>query len=91
MLQVRINDEAREAYLALRPNSSWPEGTLLAAFHKDTRSGKAGPVYVMERENAGWRYSAFDADGRAAEHGVLTLCERCHSESPNGGPFGLPR
>ncbi|GMV17099.1 MAG: hypothetical protein AMXMBFR56_53230 [Polyangiaceae bacterium] len=91
LIDVRVSPAAREAYLALRPDQSLPSGTLVAAFHKDAKTGRPGPIYVMERQGSGWKYSAFEASGRTAEHGVLTLCERCHAESPTGGLFGLPR
>lgn len=91
LIDVRVSPAEREAYLSLRPGLSLPAGTLVAAFHTDAKTGRPGPVYVMERQGSGWKYSAFEASGRAAEHGVLTLCERCHAESPTGGLFGLPR
>lgn len=90
-MDVRVSPNEREAYLALGPGPTLPSGSVVAAFHKDAKTGRPGPVYVMERQGSAWKYLAFEADGRAAEHGVLTLCERCHAESPTGGLFGLPR
>ncbi|MCC6900336.1 MAG: hypothetical protein IT377_15265 [Polyangiaceae bacterium] len=86
-----MSESMVESYRALRPGLTVPDGALIAAFHTDERTGAAGPVYVMERVGQGWKYSAFDADGRATEHGALALCERCHAEAPSGGLFGLPR
>lgn len=90
-MDVRVSESARAAYLSLHPGSTLPEGSVIAAFHKREKSGDPGPVYVMERRENGWSYSAYQPDGRPDEHGVLTLCERCHAESPNGGLFGLPK
>lgn len=91
LMDVRVSADLRESYRSLRPGLVAPSGALVAAFHKDAKTGRPGPVYVMERRGEAWSYQAYEADGRAAEHGVLTLCERCHAESPSGGLFGLPR
>lgn len=91
LVSVRVPESMLESYRALRPGLAVPSGTLVAAFHTDERTSNPGPVYVMERVGDAWKYSAFDAEGRATEHGALALCERCHAESPSGGLFGLPR
>jgi len=90
-MDVRASESARAGYSSLGPHSTFPDGSLVAAFHKDAKTGRPGPVYVMERQSGAWKYLAFDPGGRPAEHGVLTLCERCHSESPSGALFGLSR
>lgn len=90
-ITVKLDPSERARYLELGGRAELPQGTVVAAFHRDTRTGRPGPIYVMQREAQGWAYSAFDAEGLATEHGVLSLCQRCHLESPSGGLFGLPR
>jgi hypothetical protein len=86
-----VSESARASYVALRPDLELPDGAIIAAFHRDAKTGQPGPVYVMTRDRGAWKYAVFDAGGRASEHGPLTLCERCHAEAPSGGLFGLPR
>jgi len=90
-MTVRVQPDALEEYVAHGSRASLPPGTIIAAFHRDSRRGQPGPVYVMTRTTAGWTYGAYEPSGFAAEHGVLGLCERCHLEAPSGGLFGLPR
>lgn len=90
-LEVRADPASREQYLELHRGQEWPVGTLVAAFHRDTKRGQPGPIYVIEKRASGWAYLAFDPEGRAAEPGTLGLCQRCHDEAPDGALFGLPR
>jgi hypothetical protein len=90
-LVVRTDPASRERYLAMQRDVEWPTGTLIAAFHRDKKNGRPGPIYVIERRTNGWAYLAFDAEGRPAEPGTLGLCQRCHEEAPSGALFGLPR
>lgn len=85
LVSVRVPESRPlESYRAPRPGLAVPSGTLVAAFHTDERTSNPGTVYVMERVGDAWKYSAFDSEGRATEHGALALCERCHAESPSG-------
>lgn len=90
-LSIRVTPAERERYVELGGSAEMPVGTLVAAVHRDVRQGQPGPLFVMEKRAQGWSYLALDARGFPREHGVLSLCERCHRESPSGGLFGLPR
>ena len=90
-MTIRVSPSVRDPYVQLGGGADLPVGAVVAAFHRNVRQAQPGPVFVMEKQERGWRYLAFDARGFAAEHGVLNLCERCHRESPSGALFGLPR
>jgi hypothetical protein len=90
-MEIRVSPDSREAYRALRPGVTLPDGTVVAALHRDVDSTRPGPVYVMEKQNGSWSFQVLGADGRPAEHGPLTLCARCHAEAPADMLFGLPR
>jgi hypothetical protein len=90
-MEIRVSPDSREAYRALRPGVALPDGTVVAALHRDTERGQPGPVYVMEKHNARWSFQVLGSNGRPAEHGPLTLCGRCHAEAAQDMLFGLPR
>jgi hypothetical protein len=89
-ISVHVSPDARDRYASLLPGTTIPEGSVIAAFHQDADSGRAGPVYVMERRADGWSFRALDAEGRAVEQS-LELCQRCHAEAPADSLFGTPK
>jgi len=90
-LEVRVNPESRDAYLALRPGTSLPDGSVVVASHRDIDRGQNGPIYVMEKKTGHWSFQVLSPEGRPSEHGPLTLCARCHAEAAADMLFGLPR
>jgi len=87
--RVRVSPEARSTYLELVRDSVMPDGSVVALFHAD-RSGKAGPVYVMEKEGGAWTYRALTAQGVIIEGGAAR-CQGCHQGGVGDELFGLPR
>ncbi len=90
-MDVRVNPESRDAYIALLPGTTLADGTLIAAFHHDPRRGRPGPVYVMEKSGGAWRFSIVSPEGMVEQSGELELCRRCHAEAVSDHVFGLPR
>ena len=90
-LELRVSPESREAYVALMPGTTLPNGALIAAFHRESRLGQPGPIYTMEKRGDAWSFRVYGPDGIPAEAGLTELCARCHAESPTDQLFGLPR
>lgn len=87
---VRVSPDARQAYQALARGSELPVGSIVAMFHEDARGHGKGPVYVMQKQKAGWRYLILRPDGRIRQQGAIRLCERCHAEATADHLFGPP-
>lgn len=87
--QARVSPDARAAYAELVRDSVLPEGSIVALFHSD-RTGKAGPVYVMEKQGGTWAYRALTAQGVILE-GAAGRCEGCHQGAVGDALFGIPR
>lgn len=90
-MEIRVSPDSREAYRTLRPGVALPDGTIVAALHRDTERSQPGPIYVMEKQNGRWAFQVLGSNGRPTEHGPLTLCARCHAEAAQDMLFGLPR
>lgn len=87
---VRISANLTEQYALLPGRVSVPPGAIAAAFHT-AEDGTPAPTFVMERLPDGtWDYLALDAQGVVLPGADLSLCGRCHAESPSGSLFGLP-
>lgn len=87
---VRVSPDARAAYAALTRGSTLPADSVVAMFHEDAQGHGSGPVYVMHKRDAGWRYLVLTPDGHIQAQGVLPLCERCHAEATADHLFGHP-
>ncbi|HEX5099993.1 MAG TPA: hypothetical protein VFV94_10860 [Polyangiaceae bacterium] len=70
-------------------DSVLPDGSVVALFHSD-RAGKAGPVYVMEKQGGAWTYRALTAQGVMLE-GAAARCQGCHQSAVGDELFGVPR
>ena len=90
MIEVRVSPEIRSLYAELLPGTVFPRATLIAAFHHDPARGRPGPIYIMEKGDAGWQRLVVDPDGRRRAEAELDLCGRCHAEAIADQVFGLP-
>jgi hypothetical protein len=88
---VRINAEARDAYLSLVTDTVLPDGSTVALFFGDEQQREAGPVYAMEKTHGGWRFLSTDSEGGLDPTLDPTTCSRCHDGAPADDLFGLPR
>jgi len=92
---VRVSPEGRTAYEQLVSDSELPDGAVVALFH-ELAPGRPGPVYVMEKAGAVWRFSTCRADGTEFEPADAATastagCRRCHADAVADSLFGLPR
>lgn len=89
--ELRVNPEARAAYLALVADTAFANGTWLVEFLSDAKSGLKGPIFALERRAGSWNYWELDAEGRVQAQGDLPFCANCHAGAPAAPVFGLPR
>lgn len=89
--EIRVNPEARAAYLALVADTQFADGTWLIESLKDAHTGAPGPTFALERRAGGWSYWELDSKGRVRAEGALPLCAGCHAGAPAAPVFGLPR
>lgn len=89
--EIRVNPEARAAYLALVADTQFADGTWLVESLIDADTNSAGPTFAMERRAGNWVYWLLDAAGRVQAEGSLPLCAGCHAGALARPVFGLPR
>jgi hypothetical protein len=105
MIHVSVSPESVQAYRALQPGMSMPEGTWVVARHSrqlaggpktgntGTRTGTTGsgdcPIYFMHRNARGWSYGAASMDGGIIPV-VEGVCQDCHSQGRADCLFGPP-
>jgi hypothetical protein len=87
---VRVSPEARRTYLELVPDSTFPDGALIALFQQSPDGYEKGPTYVMEKRSGHWSFASYAANGERLPSSAET-CAACHADAPADGVFGLPR
>ncbi|HEX2878147.1 MAG TPA: hypothetical protein VHO25_01295 [Polyangiaceae bacterium] len=87
---VRVSPSALQQYQSLVAGSVLPGGTTVVQSHRD-KTGRGGPIYVMEKLSTGWTFSELDEKGRFLRQGNLVDCARCHAEAVADSLFGPDR
>jgi hypothetical protein len=92
--EILANDEAA-AYPTLGPSRSLGAGAVLLEALYLPEQKDAAMYFAMIKQPAGapsaWEYLVVEPGGRIQQRGLLTLCERCHTEAPHDHVFGRPR
>ena len=89
--QVRVLPAASATkYQSLVFSTKLPIGALIGQFHTLRASESPGPVYLMKRQEDGWRFGLVRADGNLDAELEPALCQRCHADARSDSRFGLP-
>lgn len=89
LVDVRVNDAARPAYLSLVTDSAFPDGAVLVEVSRVLTPNSRS--FAMRKVGGQWSYFQLDAGGGLLESGNLSLCAGCHAQAPADHVFGLPR
>jgi hypothetical protein len=89
LAEIRVNPEARAAYIALTVDSELPIGTRIVESHRDASTGKPGPILAVARTAQGWEFSRFDSAGQALDDVAPSYCADCHAGARAAPIFGL--
>jgi hypothetical protein len=88
LAELRVNPEAKAAYLGLVADGELPSGTCIVEVHRDAATGRSGPIFALVRAVTAWEFFVFDGAG----HPLATpaYCSGCHAGAPAAPVFGLP-
>src|SRR5262249_55840121 len=86
--EIAGNESAESAFASLGPKSSAPVGAVIVERMFDRKTGAPGPVFAMEKEDAGyfaeggdWKFVVATPALVLEDAGQLPLCARCHAEA----------
>lgn len=87
--EILVNEPAAAPYASLAPGGKLPSGAVVA--ERLSAEGGAGPIFAMERGEAGWTYVEIAEDGVELRRGRLEPCVSCHAGMASQDElFGLP-
>ncbi len=88
--EIVVNDVAAAPYAALAPGATLPRGAIVAEV-MSTPGGAPGPMFAMERGEAGWAFVEVSETGQELRRGALEPCASCHGEAQSQDSlFGVP-
>lgn len=87
---VHVSPAASSAYANVGPGSALPVGAVVAEILRGKDDAR-GPIFAMEKSEAGWRYLEVAADGTVLRDGRGAPCVDCHAHVASQDElFGIP-